>query len=208
MSVDPAAITALFADGLPPHRTALQRDLAILGACGIVGRRLEFFLAQIGHETAGLRVVEENLSYSAERLTAVWPRRFPDVRSALPFARAPERLAERVYGGRMGNDAEGSGDGWRYRGRGYLQLTGRDAYRAVGDLAGLDLEGDPGLAAAPGTALRVACACWRWKGLDPFCDADDFTGLSRRINGGTNGLADRRAWLARVRRTLGAVAAV
>lgn len=162
--------------------------------------RCHFFLAQLGHESQGLRQATENLSYSAIRLTQVWPSRFPSLEAAQPFARDPEALAERVYGGRLGNSRPG--DGYRYRGRGYLQLTGRENYRAVGARAGLPLEAQPELAAEPAHALAVACAVWSWKTLNPYCDAGDFTGLSRRINGGLVGLQDRYTWLARAQRCL------
>jgi putative chitinase len=175
----------------------------LLAGHGIAGLRLEHFLAQVGHETAGLTVLEENLSYSAERLCAVWPARFPTPEAAAPFARSPRRLADRVYGDRMGNRSEASGDGWAFRGRGYLQITGRATYRAAGRSAGLDLEAAPELALEPGHALAVACGYWSWRGLDVFADRDDLVALTRRLNGGSHGLDDRRAWLERVRAVLG-----
>lgn len=180
----------------------------LLAAHAIAGLRLEHFLAQVGHETAGLTVLEENLSYSAERLCAVWPTRFPTPEAAAPFARNPQRLADRVYGGRLGNRGEASGDGWAFRGRGYLQITGRATYRAAGRRAGLDLEAAPELAVSPDHALAVACAYWSWRGLDAFADRDDLVALTRRLNGGSHGLSDRRAWLERVREALGRQAPV
>ncbi len=164
--------------------------------------RLHYFLAQIGHESAGLTMVEENLSYGAKRIAEVWPKRFPTSRDALRFAHEPEALANAVYANRLGNGPPESGDGWRFRGRGYIQLTGRDAYRAVGAIAEQDLEAHPELAAQPQHALHVACAFWQWKGINPFCDLGDFEKVTRLINGGTSGLADRRAWLAKVQRVL------
>jgi putative chitinase len=185
------------------HRDAfVAAEEALFGRFGLAERpiRLHFFLAQIGHESGGLTVAEENLDYSAERLREVWPRRFPDLAAARPFARNPQALANAVYAGRMGNGDAASGDGFRYRGRGYIQITGRDGYRRVGTIAGLDLEGDPDQAAAPQHALLVACAFWQWKELNPFCDLGDFRKVTRRINGGLTGLADRSAWLDKVRR--------
>jgi putative chitinase len=164
--------------------------------------RLHYFLAQIGHESGGLTIMAENLNYRAERLVAVWPKRFPTVDSARPLAGNPQGLANKVYAKRMGNGPESSGDGWRYHGRGYIQLTGRDGYQQVGKLAGLDLTGHPDLAIAPDHALLVACAFWQWKGLNAHCDTGDFVKVTQVINGGTNGLIDRRAWLDKVRRTL------
>jgi len=164
--------------------------------------RLQFFLSQIGHESGGLTITEENLSYRAERICVVWPSRFSGVASARPFERNPERLANSVYASRMGNGPPESGDGWRYRGRGYIQITGRDGYESVGDIAGLDLVGTPELASAAEHALLVSCAFWQWKALNELCDTGDFARVTRRINGGTTGLADRRAWLDKVRRVL------
>jgi putative chitinase len=162
--------------------------------------RLHYFLAQIGHESGGLTIAVENLSYSAKRLTAVWPSRFKTAAAAQPYARNPQALANKVYANRMGNGPPESGDGWRFRGRGYIQITGRKAYRTVGAIAGEDLETHPELAAAPELALRVACAFWQWKDLNPFCDLGDYKKVTRLINGGLNGFADRRAWLDKVRR--------
>ncbi|MFC7609154.1 hypothetical protein [Teichococcus aestuarii] len=198
-----AQFQQLFPEAPEAHRSAfLASATALFHQAGLHARpaRCHFFLAQLGHESEGLRRVEEDLSYSAARLMQVWPARFPTLAAATPCARNPEALAERVYGGRMGNDRQG--DGYRYRGRGYLQLTGRDAYRAVGALAGLPLEAQPELAATPQHALAVACGVWVWKALNPYCDAGDFTGLSRRINGGLVGLQDRFARLARAQACL------
>lgn len=164
--------------------------------------RLGFFLAQVGHESGGLTITVENMNYSAERLTKVWPTRFPTLASTQPFARNPEQLGNSVYANRMGNGPPDSGDGFRYRGHGYIQITGRDGYEEVGAIAGLDLVGDPDLAADPRHGLLVACSFWQWKKLNPICDTGDFVMVTRRINGGTIGMVDRRAWLDKVRRIL------
>ncbi len=163
--------------------------------------RWQFFLAQIGHESGGLSVLVENLSYSAERILVVWPNRFKTLADAKPFARNPERLANTVYADRMGNGPPASGDGFRFRGRGYIQITGRDGYEQIGKRVGLDLINNPELAVAPETALRVVCGFWKWKDLNPLCDTGDFAAVTRRINGGITGFADRKAWLDKVRRT-------
>jgi len=165
-------------------------------------RRIPFFLAQIGHESAGLTSTEEKLSYTPERLMAIWPRRFPTRAAAETCARQPEKLASLVYADRMGNGPPESGDGWRYRGRGYLQITGRDNYRALSAPTGIDLIADPDRAATPDGALLVACAFWRTRGLNELSDTGDFAAVTRRVNGGTVGLADRRSWLAKVERAL------
>ncbi len=169
------------------------RDAGILE----MANRLQYFLAQLGHESNGLTHKEENLNYSAQRLTEIWPGRFPTLEAAKPFAFNPEKLANKVYGGRMGNTEPG--DGYRYRGRGYIQLTGRETYREIGKIAGLDLEGQPELAAKPENAVKIACAFWTWKNINKACDAGDFTGVTQKINGGTNGLSDRLDWLRKVK---------
>lgn len=170
----------------------------VLGDFGILSarERLHFFLAQIGHESGGLKIRSENMNFSAERMMQVWPSRFPDMASTTGFARAPEALANNVYGGRMGNDAPG--DGWKYRGRGFIQITGKDGYRQVGDRAGLDLVADPDLALDPRNCLRIACAFWDWKRINPLCDSGDFQAVTKRINGGTVGMQDRFEWLKKV----------
>jgi len=200
-------IRALFPRAPEPHVQAFERrNGELFQRFGIddSATRLHFFLAQIGHESGGLTITEESLNYRAERLCQVWPGRFPDIESARPFAGNPERLANNVYANRMGNGGPKSGDGWRYRGRGYIQITGRDGYERVGEAAALDLPDNSDLAFAPEHGLLVSCAFWRWKGLNALCDSGDFVRVTRRINGGTTGLADRRAWLDKVRRILGA----
>lgn len=193
-------VLRLYPQAPPAHAEAfVAKAKDLFPAFGLLERpnRLPFFLAQIGHES-GLRPREENLSYSARRLREVWPRRFPDEASTRGFAHAPRALANHVYGGRMGN--LGADDGWRYRGRGYLQITGRDGYAEVGRRCGLDLVAEPELALAPAHALEVACGFWAWKKLNAVADGGDLAAVTRVINGGLTGLADRRAWLERVLR--------
>lgn len=160
--------------------------------------RLHHFLAQIAHESAGFRRLEENLSYSAERLMQVWPRRFPTKADAQVCAGRPFALAEKAYGNRLGNVRPG--DGWKYRGRGLIQLTGRENYAEAAKWSGLPLEDNPGLAAEPDDAARIALAFWRTNGLNLIADQDDIAAVTRVINGGTHGLEDRAAWLAKARK--------
>ena len=159
---------------------------------------LSAFLGQILHESDGLTRLEENLSYSAERLTVVWPNRFPTKADAQPYARNPEALANRVYGGRMGNTEPG--DGWKYRGRGPLQITGRDNYRAVGEIMGQDLEGMPELLEQPRFALEACIAWWEDRIPDELLGAPEKT--TRRVNGGLIGLAHREELTAAAREAL------
>lgn len=160
--------------------------------------RLHHFLAQVGHESAGFTRLEENLSYTAARLMQVWPSRFKTLNDARPFERQPYALAEKVYGERMGNCAPG--DGYRYRGRGLIQITGRNNYERFGRISGLALLENPGLAADADDATRIALAYWRAEGCNLMADADDLEGITRKINGGLNGIEDRAAWLAKARK--------
>jgi putative chitinase len=157
--------------------------------------RVAAFLAQAAHESDELQALEENLNYSAEGLLRTWPRRFsPD--DAAFYQRQPERIANRAYAHRLGNGDEASGDGWRFRGRGIFQLTGRANYRAasVGVCGDADtLLFNPELVATPPYACETAGWYWHTRGLNRFADRADFEGLTRAINGGTNGLVDRVA---------------
>jgi len=193
----------LFPSAEQAHIDSFARQApTVLAEFGILQapNRLHYFLAQIAHESGGLRAREENMNYTAVRINQVWPTRFPTVASAAPFAHNPQALANKVYGGRMGNDQPG--DGFKYRGRGYIQITGKDGYRQVGSRVGLDLVGNPHLAMDPEHCLRIACGFWAWKNINPKCDDGDFVGVTKRINGGTVGLADRREWLKRVRQAV------
>lgn len=153
--------------------------------------RMAHFFAQIAHESGGFRIVEENLNYSATRLQQVWPNRFPDAATAQRYARNPQALANNVYANRMGNGPSSSGDGWKYRGRGLAQLTGKDGYAQVARITGLPLVERPELAAEPAAMLECAAGFWKWKGLAALADRDDVAAVTRRWNGGTIGLADR-----------------
>lgn len=161
--------------------------------------RIAAFLAQIAHESGELRRVVENLNYSASGLTRVWPRRFPTIEKATQYARQPEKLANYVYAKRLGNGDEASGDGWRFRGRGLLQITGRGNYRSSGRALDLALEAEPELLEAPATAALAAAQFWSVRGLNELADDrnddnddEDFVRISVIINGGRVGLPDRR----------------
>jgi putative chitinase len=149
------------------------------------------FLAQLAHESGQLRHWAENLNYGWQGLRKVFSKYFRTDADARAFDRQPERIANRVYGGRMGNGDEASGDGWRYRGRGPIQLTGKDNYRACGAAIGVDLVGEPARLESPDVGFLAAGWFWAKKGLNDLADAGDFEEITRRINGGLNGLADR-----------------
>lgn len=175
---------------------------------GIVGqKRLPRFLAQVGHESAGLSRTVENLNYSAQGLIRTWPSRF-DAATAAAYARQPERIANRAYADRMGNGSESSGDGWKYRGRGLLQITGRANYSAITELlrhktGAPDFVREPWALAEPRWAVYSAAALWRDWGLNELADAGDDRRITKRINGGLNGWEDRIERLRRAQRVLG-----
>jgi putative chitinase len=159
-------------------------------------------MAQISHECGAGHDVVENLSYTAGRMTQVWPSRFPTVASAEPYAHNPRALANKVYNGRMGN-APGSDDGWNFRGRGASQTTGRDEYQRLGKLVGLDLVNHPDLLTDPNHFLECGVANFILCGCLPYAKADDVLNVTKRLNGGTVGLAQRQAWLAKWKAALG-----
>lgn len=155
-------------------------------------KRVAGFLAQIAHESAGFTAISENLNYSKEGLRKVFPKYFPTDELAAQYARQPQKIANRVYANRMKNGDESSGDGWNFRGRGLIQLTGRDNYTRFAESLDMSLEEAIGYLGTPNGA--VASAGWFWDNnkLNQYCDNDDFITLTKRINGGTIGLADRQ----------------
>jgi putative chitinase len=154
-------------------------------------REQAMFLAQCGHESGGFSVVQENLNYKAEGLTKIFHRYFQDVDTASSYAHNPEKIANRVYANRMGNGDEDSGDGYRYRGRGLIQLTGKDNYDACGAALKVDLTADPDYLETAEGAARSAAWFWSHNGLNRFADADDIVSCTKRVNGGTIGLEER-----------------
>lgn len=164
--------------------------------------RIAAFLAQVGHESGGLVRLVENLNYSAPGLAATWPGRFADTELATRLARNPEAIANHVYASRMGNGDSASGDGWRYRGRGLIQVTGRANYAEAGKALMLPLIDEPQLLEQPGPAARSACWFWRTRGCNELADADQFMQITRKINGGTHGHTERVALRDRILRAL------
>jgi putative chitinase len=156
--------------------------------------RLAHFLAQCGHESGGFRLTKENLNYSAKGLNGIFKKYFPTLESALPYERKPEKIANKVYGGRMGNGPEASGDGAKFCGRGYIQLTGKDNYTAFGKSIGEDVCANPQIVAEK-YALLSAAWFFNKNGLHKMADggATDtvVTSITKRVNGGTIGLPDR-----------------
>lgn len=147
-------------------------------------RRVSAFLGQLGHESSGLARVEENLNYSPSRLLEVFPKYF-DSTSARSYGHKPELIANRVYANRMGNGDERSGDGWKYRGRCPIQLTGRNNYAQYGKLIGQPLVDMPSLALELEIGALIAAAYWQSNGLNQLADAGDVVAVGRKINFGT-----------------------
>lgn len=172
-------------------------------------KRVAAFIAQTAHESGGYVSLSENLNYSADGLAGTWPNRFAEInpatkkakknekgfnipnKFALALHRKPEAIANVVYGGRLGNGPIESGDGWKYRGKGLKQLTGKDNVSRCGKALGVDLVENPDLLLEPEFASRSAGWFWKVNNCSQFIDNDDFVGLTKRINGGTIGLSDR-----------------
>lgn len=163
------------------------------------------FLAQGSEETGGGWDVEEDLNYSAVRLTQVWPGRFPTISHALPFAHNPRVLADAVYGSRYGNIA-GTDDGYNFRGRGFIQVTFRSTYAKLAAVTKLDLLTFPDLANSPQYFLEVGAAFWMMDGISAFANAGNFRGETLRLNGGYTNMPARLAWRATCRRAVGLTA--
>jgi|SRR6185436_7764959 len=189
------------------YREAFQNGQAIFDRSGIsaTALRVAHFMAQILHESGGLTVQFENLNYSPERLPKVWPSRFRPKGSLDPaeYAHNPQKLANEVYGGRMGN--VGPNDGFTYRGRGLMQLTGRTSYEEATRILRQDFPAAPDFVANPDDVtnsqwcLAIAAAEWVNKGCNALADQDNIRAVTRAINGGQIGLAERMEWAKRTK---------
>ena len=165
--------------------------------------RQAFFVGQCAHESNNFTKLEEGLNYSASRLMAVWPSRFPTLDAAAPYANNPEKLANKVYGGRADLGNKEDGDGFKFHGRGCIQLTGRDLYERCGEAIGADLINQPQLLVEPHYAALSAAWFWNKKGLNALADSKDYDTMTKRINGGLTGLDDRKAKIAKAISVLG-----
>jgi putative chitinase len=155
--------------------------------------RQSAFIGQCMHESANFKVLQENLNYSANGLKSVWGSRFPTDEIANKYANRPDMIANKVYANRMGNGDEESGDGWKYHGRGLIQCTGKDLYKTLSDALNIDLIADPDLLMEMPYASMSAGWFFNKKGLNALADAKDYKEMTKRINGGFNGLDDRIA---------------
>jgi len=178
---------------VPVLNTAMSR-YQIVGT-----KRIGAFIAQVGHESGHLTLLVENLNYSADALRKTWPSRF-NAELASTAARKPEQIANIAYGNRMGNTEQG--DGWKYRGRGLIQITGKNNYRDCGEALGLDLINHPELLEKPQHACMSAAWFWASRGLNTLADAGSFSKITSRINGGQNGAAGRQALYAKALKVL------
>lgn len=207
VSITPDQLQQLAPSARSSYREAFLNGQAVLDACGISVSplRLAHFMAQVLHECQGLTTQFENLNYSAERLPKVWPTRFQPQGPLNPteYAHNPEKLANSVYAGRNGNDAPG--DGFKYRGRGLLQLTGKANYREATervrqlDPASPDFAADPDAVIGAAWCLAVAASKWQAVGCNALADADDIRRVTRAINGGQIGIAERMEWARRTK---------
>jgi len=154
-------------------------------------QRVAAFMAQCAHESGGFRALKENLNYKAASLRRVFPKYFPDDNIAAHYAGKQEMIANRVYGGRMGNGPEETGDGYKYCGRGLIQLTGKSNYQAFADSIETPVEEIPEFLATFEGAVQSACWFWEANNLNQFADRGDILTMTKRINGGTIGLEDR-----------------
>ena len=175
--------------------TVIEQIPAVIETFGVnTPLRLAHFLAQCGHESGGFRLTQENLNYSAKGLMGTFKKYFPTQALADAYARQPQKIANRVYGGRMGNGLEATGEGFKFRGRGYIQLTGKQNYTAFDLAVEDDILANPDLVSSK-HALSSAAWFWKKNGLNLIADTGSstevVTKITKRVNGGTIGLADR-----------------
>jgi len=156
-------------------------------------RQQAAFIGQCGHECGNFRILEENLNYRAETLCKLWPKRFPSLEFAKQYEKNPKKIANNVYSSRMGNRDEASGDGYRFRGRGCIQLTGHANYYHASQALGVDFVMEPDLVSTPKYAALTAGWFWSTHGCNDLAEAGNWVALTKKINGGTIGLDDRVA---------------
>lgn len=200
-----ATMRAVFPSAPDTIINAFVEKQGVLSTIGLIKtrQRLVYCFANLHAETGGftIRNLTENINYTATRMAEVWPNRFASAAVVqAKYGTAPgwqTRAFDDIYGNRMGNRA-GTSDGSCYIGRGGPQITGRDGYAEIGKRIGIYLVGNPELAVSPALQPDIAAAFWDWKGMNRFADAGDFLGCVKAWNGGTNGLAERRAQLARM----------
>jgi putative chitinase len=167
-------------------------------------RRIAAFVAQCAHESGGFRFLKENLNYRAESLVRVWPRYFKNLDIADQYAHNQEAIANRAYANRMGNGPESSADGYRFCGRGLIQLTGRSNYQAFADSIETNINDIPAYLATFEGAVQSACWFWETNNLNKWADLGDIVTMTKKINGGTLGLEERQKHYEHALQVLGA----
>ena len=187
-----------------PHAWALAIGEATARFDIVAKHTLAAFLAQTAHESQEFNRVRENLNYSAAGLVATWPKRFPTLVFASDYARNPQKIANYVYANRLGNGPPESNDGWTYRGGGLIQTTGRENFYRTGLALDLPLEKHPEMIETKRVAALTGAYFWQSHGLNNFTEIDDetFVWITKTINGGTNGLEDRRKYWLRAKAVL------
>ena len=178
------AVLKKYAESL--HETAEYYDMYVNK------KRAAAFIAQVAHESGGFNFVKENLNYSAKGLRTTFKKYFADEATANAYAKQPVKIANRVYANRMGNGDEASGDGYKFCGRGLIQLTGKQNYTKFAADLGISVDETVAYLETPEGAVSSAGWFWDNNNLNSYCDKDDFVGLTKRINGGTIGLEDRK----------------
>ena len=170
----------------------IVKELNILSASLLNTKlRLAAFIAQTAHESGSYCIAAENLNYSDKGLLATFPKYF-NATNVEEYARNPQKIASHVYASRLGNGPEASGEGWNYRGRGFIQITGKDNYTKCGKSIGVDLIANPAYLETIEGAMMSAKWFWEVNNLNEWADKPDFVTLTKRINGGVNGLMERR----------------
>ena len=187
-----------------------DRGLAIGAACVPAFRdaqlttplRIAHFISQTATETGAFKTLSEDLNYSAKGLMRVWPKRFPTLAATDGFVMNAQALANKVYADRLGNGDAASGDGWKYRGRGLIQLTGRANYAQREAETAIPLVATPELASDPATSVKIACLYWAARGINAAADADDIKRVRKLVNGGDHGIDDAKLYLKRAKAML------
>lgn len=209
LTLTPQSLRKAFPNARQDYIDAFVNGAAELERAGILAnaKRIRHFLAQGAAETSGFTITTESGNYSAAQLLKVFPKYFKSAAEAKAYARRPQAIFNRTYGGRLGNNMPG--DGYKYRGRGIFQITGKDGYRRYGQRIGLDLVKNPDLAALPENSIKLAILYWSDLNLNAWADKDDILAVSRGINGGSptrniqpNGFAHRKTWLATIAKTM------
>lgn len=188
------------AENIKKYLAPLNSEMPHFGI--VTPLRAAHFIAQVAHESGSFQFSVENLNYNARALRTIFGKYFPTDEIAEAYARKPEKIANRVYANRMGNGNEASGDGWKYRGRGLIQLTGHENYKKCGQSIGLDLETNPDqVALDPVVSIKVVGWFWKTNNLNQYADANDIKGITKRINGGLIGIEDRTEFLERAKKS-------